>query len=145
MLKRNLHILLFLSFALGLPLWAMESNTQRKGNIHQCTGECYESWKQRTGGVLVLAAAKAQEKAAASPAELGKASYAGCVACHGAKGEGGIGPALAGQSESEIYEKLVQYKNGETRGSQSSLMWGQSSMLSDSDMKNIASYVETLP
>ena len=63
---------------------------------------------------------------------------------HGANGEGGIGPELAGQSGEEIYNKLVQYKNGEMRGNQSSLMWSQSAMLSDTDMQNIAAFVETL-
>lgn len=144
MLKDNLHLLLFICVALGLPLWAMGNNTFQRDSIHVCVDDCYEQWKQETGGVLAIASAKAEAKAAASPEELGKAAYAGCIACHGAQGEGGVGPALAGQSANEIYEKLVQYKNGETRGSQSSLMWSQSAMLSDDDMQNIAAFAETL-
>ena len=144
MFKDNLFLLLFLCFAIGLPLWAMENNGFHGGNVHRCVGDCYEAWKEETGGVLAMAAAKAAAKAAASPDELGKAAYAGCIACHGEKGEGGVGPALAGQSGVEIYEKLFQYKNGETRGAQSALMWSQSAMLSDDDMKNIATFVESL-
>lgn len=144
MLKENMHLILFMCFAMGLPLWGMGTNSYEQDVIHGCTGDCYEKWKQDTGGVLALEAARAEAKAAASPEELGKASYAGCIACHGANGEGGIGPALAGQSGEEIYNKLVQYKNGETRGNQSSLMWSQSAMLSDDDMQNIAAFVETL-
>ncbi|WP_304438780.1 c-type cytochrome [Halioglobus sp. HI00S01] len=144
MLRKNLHLWMFALFSLGLPLWAMESNQFNQGRVHGCTGECYEAWKDETGGVVMLAAAQAEARASASPEELGKAAYAGCVACHGQQGEGGIGPALAGQTAEEIYAKLVQYKNGETRGNQSSLMWAQSSMLSDEDMQHIAAFVESL-
>ena len=143
MFRDNVHIVIFFCFAFGLPIWAMDNNGS-KSSIHRCVDECYESWEQETGGVLAVAAAKAEAKASASPVELGQASYAGCIACHGAKGEGGVGPALSGQSAQDIYDKLVQYKNGETRGGQSALMWSQSAMLSDDDMKNIGAFVETL-
>ena len=144
MSKQNIHILIFTLFALGLPIWAMENNVFRQDSVHGCVGECYEDWKQETGGVLAVATAKAQERATASPAELGQTAYAGCIACHGARGEGGVGPALAGQSGQEINNKLVQYKNGETRGAQSALMWSQSETLSDEDMNNLAAFIETL-
>ena len=144
MLKENLHILIFSLFAVGLPIWAMGNNAFEQDSIHRCAGECYANWTKETGGVLAVAAAKAEAKAAASPAQLGEAAYAGCIACHGARGEGGVGPALSGQSGQEVYDKLVQYKNGETRGAQSALMWSQSAMLSDDDMKNIAAFIESL-
>ena len=38
---------------------------------------------------------------------------------------------------------LTQYKNGETRGSQSALMWGQAN-LSTEDMENLQSYIDSL-
>ena len=63
---------------------------------------------------------------------------------HGADGEGGIGPALEGQSITDIADKLIAYKNGETRGAQSALMWSQAKQLSDGDIDNIAAYVNTL-
>lgn len=144
MSKSNLPLLLFFCFALGLPIWAMQANKFSQTSIHGCTGECYEKWKQETGGVVTLLTARAEARAAASPTELGEAAYIGCIACHGSKGEGGIGPALAGQTQSAVYKKLVQYKNGETRGAQSALMWSQSAMLSDEDMKNIAIFIESL-
>ena len=78
-----------------------------------------------------------------SPAELGAKLYSGCAACHGGNGEGGVGPALVGQTSEEIISKLVAYKNGETRGAQSVLMWGQSAGLSDADMQNLAAYIIT--
>ena len=145
MLKENAHLILFGLFAIGLPLYGGSINSFPEKNAHACIGECYDNWKQETGGVVAITVAQAEARASASPAELGEAAYVGCIACHGAGGEGGVGPALAGQSVDDIYGKLVQYKNGETLGAQSSLMWGQAAMLSDVDMKNIAEFVATLP
>ena len=144
MSRENVFIFLFTCFAIGLPLWAMDVNKFGKDSIHECTGECYARWEQETGGILAVVAAQAEAKASASPAELGEKIYAGCVACHGSRGEGGVGPALAGQAGDAIYSKLVQYKKGETRGAQSALMWSQASTLSDDDMKNLGAFVESL-
>ena len=141
MSSNTISLVLFACFAFGLPLWAMETNQFDGRSIHGCTGECYERWKEQTGGVLALAKTKAAAKAAASPAELGQAAYAGCIACHGAQGEGGIGPGLAGQSATDIAEKLLQYKAGETRGAQSALMWSQAAQLSSTDIENLAAFI----
>ena len=143
----NLHtftMILFAVFSLGLSVWAMENNKYDGGDTNTCSGDCYTRWKEETGGVVSLTMASIEAKATASPAELGKLAYAGCVACHGAGGEGGIGPGLAGQSAVEIADKLWQYKNGETRGAQSALMWGQASMLSEADINNLSAYTESL-
>lgn len=140
----NLTIVLFACFAFGLPLWAMQNNGDGDASIHSCTGQCYQEWKKATGGTLALAEAKAQARAEASPEELGKERYIGCVACHGAAGEGGVGPVLAGRSASDIASMLSQYKQGETRGSQSALMWSQAAQLSAGDIGNLAAYIETL-
>jgi len=40
--------------------------------------------------------------------------------------------------------RLNQYKAGEKVGSQSNLMWGQAAMLSDSDMSDIAEYIQSM-
>jgi cytochrome c553 len=144
MLKDNLNIFLFFFFVMGMSWWAMQGNSGDQSSVHSCTGECYDNWKQASGGIVAVAVAQEEARAAASPVELGKAAYAGCIACHGSRGEGGVGPALVGQQANAIYDKLVQYKNGETRGSQSALMWSQSAMLGDEDMKNIAAFVESL-
>ena len=144
MTVHNFSLILFACFALGLPLWAMNNNNYVSRDNHGCSGECYERWKQETGGVVAMTTASIEAKATSSPAELGKLAYVGCIACHGAGGEGGIGPKLTGQSAMEIAGKLLQYKNGKTRGSQSALMWGQASMLTDADINNIAAYMETM-
>ena len=136
---------LFGAFAIGLPLYGMQQNPQHSPrDVNACSGECYEQWKNETGGVVAIAAAQAEAKANASPAELGKAAYVGCVACHGAGGEGGVGPKLAGQAVADIVDKLTRYKAGETVGQQSVLMWSQAELLSDADIDNLAAYIETL-
>jgi cytochrome c553 len=38
---------------------------------------------------------------------------------------------------------LTQYKNGETRGAQSALMWGQAAALTTQDMENLQAYIGT--
>ena len=131
--RYSIALVLFALFAVGLPLYGMQQNTQHSPrDVHGCTGDCYEAWHAETGGVLQIAAAKAEAAANASPAEIGQTAYAGCIACHGASGEGGIGPQLAGQSAADIAGKLNRYKAGETVGSQSALMWSQAQMLSQS-------------
>ena len=141
---QNLNILLFTAFAFGLPLWAMHNNAHHQPSVHACNGPCYEQWKEETGGVLAVAEARAAARAEASPAELGEQAYAGCIACHGAGGEGGVGPRLAGQKAAAIADKLLRYKNGETIGPQSALMWSQSSPLSEQDIDNLAAFIATL-
>ena len=88
------------------------------------------------------AGAKAEQVALAlSPADKGKRLYPACAACHGGNGEGGIGPALAGQTSDAITTKLAAYKAGETLGAQSALMWGQAAGLSEEDIANLAAYI----
>ena len=140
----NIAIVLFACFALGLPLWGMSSNDHPPTNIHACYGECYEKWKAETGGVLAMSREAAAARAQASPAELGQQAYAGCIACHGANGEGGIGPQLAGQAATDIADKLLKYKAGETIGGQSALMWSQAAQLSEDDIDNLAAFIESL-
>ena len=89
------------------------------------------------------APAAAQVTLALAPADKGKQLYPVCAACHGGKGEGGIGPALAGQTSDAIASKLAAYKAGETIGAQSALMWGQAAGLSEEDIANLAAYIST--
>ena len=74
----------------------------------------------------------------------GAKHYKQCSACHGVDGSGGMGPALAGQTNDMIVDKLTQYRNGDTIGTMSNIMWSQSSWMTDKDIRDIANYVETL-
>lgn len=82
--------------------------------------------------------------AMAQDATVGKTKYASCAGCHGAQGQGGMGPKLAGQSASAIEQKLLAYKNKQKIGPQSQLMWGLSAGLTPADIANLAAYTATL-
>ena len=83
-------------------------------------------------------AAIADSAVAALP---GEAKYAGCAACHGPNGGGGIGPQLAGRDADYIVGRLTAYRANEAVGAQSALMWGQAAALSDDDIQDLAAYV----
>ena len=82
--------------------------------------------------------------AMAQDAAAGKTKFVSCTACHGAQGQGGVGPKLAGQPATAIEKKLTAYKNKQQVGPQSALMWGMAGALSADDIKNIAAYTATL-
>mgnify|MGYP006273038175 CR=1 FL=1 len=82
--------------------------------------------------------------AQAGNAEAGKSAYSTCVGCHGAAGEGGVGPALAGRDTAEISDLLKKYRAGEQVGPMTSMMAPMAANLSDADIENIAAYVKTL-
>ena len=69
--------------------------------IHLNVNICVEG--QECGEVAMIADAGAASK--------GTKLYAGCIACHGAKGEGGIGPSFKGQKSDYIAAALNEYKN----------------------------------
>ena len=94
--------------------------------------------------VLVAAMAFLSVSAQAQDAAAGKTKYATCAACHGAQGQGGAGPKLAGQKPEVIVQKLTTYKNKGQVGPQSALMWGMAGALTPDDIKNIAAYTATL-
>ena len=81
---------------------------------------------------------------AQAPSMPGEAKYAACGACHGTQGGGGVGPKLSGQTAEYIANRLWQYKRGEKVGSQSNLMWGQAGMLSETDITDLADYIQTM-
>lgn len=82
--------------------------------------------------------------AAAQDAVSGKIKYMSCSGCHGAQGQGGVGPKLQGQKAEAIVKKLTAYKAKQQVGPQSASMWGIASGLSTADIANIAAYTATL-
>ena len=109
--------------------------------VQGCTGECYEEYVAINGTAVEIEQRK-QALAAMDEFSSIKGLWAGCAACHGVQGQGGVGPMLAGQSSADIINKLTTYKNRGTIGTQSALMWGQAAMLSDKDIETIGKYVE---
>ena len=108
---------------------------------NSCYGECYEEYVKINGTPAQIEIAK-RALAEGDPFSSIRSLWAGCAACHGADGGGGVGPMLAGQSSNDIIEKLTIYKNGGQIGAQSALMWGQAGMLSEADIKTIGEFIE---
>jgi len=80
----------------------------------------------------------------AADAGAGKAKFQTCATCHGAAGEGSVGPKLAGQATGDLVAKLNDYKAGKQRGPMTSMMAPMAAGLSDADIKNVAAYIATL-
>jgi cytochrome c len=74
----------------------------------------------------------------------GKAKYGTCIACHGANGGGGIGPALAGQDVEYLVGRLNSYRAKEQVGPMSSTMYPMAAGLSDQDILDLAEYATSL-
>jgi cytochrome c553 len=106
-----------------------------------CTGECYQEYVALNGTVVEIEQRK-KALAEGDPFSSIRSLWAGCAACHGANGGGGVGPMLAGQSSDDIINKLTIYKNNGQIGAQSALMWGQAAMLSEQDIKTIGEFVQ---
>src|SRR5690554_360884 len=75
---------------------------QNHPDNNKCIGECYAEYVAANGNIVEQERAKAEAAASMSPAELGRAAYVPCQACHGAGGEGGVGPQLTGRDPSFI-------------------------------------------
>ena len=82
--------------------------------------------------------------AVSAPAvKSGESLYASCVGCHGAAGEGGVGPKLQGQPQADIAAKLTQYKSGEQVGPMTAMMAPMTQGLSAADIDVVAEYIAT--
>jgi cytochrome c553 len=72
-----------------------------------------------------------------------------CAACHGADFNSPIDPSypkLAGQHATYLEHALVAYKRADAGfGRNNPIMAGQAKPLSDSDVKDVAAYLHSLP
>ncbi len=110
-------------------------------SVSSCTGECYIAYVEQFGTPAEIEQRK-RALAEGDPFSSIRSLWAGCAACHSNDGSGGVGPKLAGQSSGDIISKLTTYKNGGDVGSQSALMWGQASMLTEKDIETIGEFVQ---
>jgi len=110
-------------------------------NISSCTDECYEEYVNINGTAPQIEKRK-KEIASADEFSSIKPLWAGCAACHGQEGGGGVGPKLAGQTADYISGRLTAYKNREEIGPMSAMMWGQAGMLSDNDIDTIGKFIQ---
>lgn len=133
---------LFLFVMLNFAQSGMSANNAP--SVHNCSGECYEAYVAANGNIIDQQRAAAEAAASASPAELGRQAYASCQACHGANGQGGVGPSLQGHDVAFTVTALTAYKNREVRGPQSSVMWPSAESLSATEIENLAAFIESL-
>jgi cytochrome c553 len=105
------------------------------------------------GAVVAIGAFLTSNPAAAADVANGKAlsESHNCAACHGPGLNKPVSPEypkLAGQHATYIYWALRQYqigKDGKLLGRGNAIMQAQVQSLSQSDMKDLAAYVESLP
>ena len=109
--------------------------------VQNCSGECYEEYI-KANGTLAEQMEQKRELAQADAFSGIRSLWAGCAACHGPTGKGGVGPALAGQTADTIIMKLTTYKNNGQVGPMSQMMWGQAANLSEADIETIGKFVE---
>ncbi|WP_235584642.1 c-type cytochrome [Thiomicrospira sp. WB1] len=83
------------------------------------------------------------EQAVVEDVASGGQLYSTCVGCHGANGEGGVGPKLAGQAKADLVSKMKQYKAGEEVGPMSAMMIPQAQQLSQAEIEAVAQYITT--
>ena len=131
------------SCILGFFAFVIYPDLEYKGypSTHTCTGECYEEYVRIHGTTVDILKAK-QALAAGDPFSDIRSLWAGCAACHGPTGGGGVGPMLAGQSSNDILTKLTTYKNNGQVGPMSQMMWGQAANLSDKEIEQISKFVQ---
>lgn len=101
--------------------------------------------KLSVSAFLLLAAATAgADSLVDGSIEAGKTKSTTCAACHGAEGASvnPEWPNLAGQHAKYIVDQLKAFKSGDRNNA---LMNGQAMMLSETDMKNLAVYFESMP
>jgi cytochrome c553 len=136
-----LPIAIILGTAVLISISYSSIEVKGRPSVNACNGECYDDFVVADKERKALLSA---QQATATPAELGSKTYTTvCMACHGDKGQGVVGPALTGRDTEYLLTALAAYKTGETRGNQSALMWAQSAALSQSDMENVAAYIVT--
>jgi cytochrome c553 len=117
---------------------ATHAATQAVQTVKESATETLKEAKEEISKVVV----------AQAPGDTGKKLYAKCAGCHGTDGKRsalGKSAPLAGQSASELADKLKAYQEG-TRNvnGMGSLMQGQVASLSRSDILALAEYISTL-
>jgi cytochrome c553 len=110
------------------------------------TKQAYEAVAEEATAVKEEVTQAVEEKTAevveaVTPAKSGSNLYATCIGCHGAAGEGGVGPKLAGQSKADIADKLTRYKAGEQIGSMTAMMAPMAAGLSDEEIDAVSEYI----
>ncbi|MGX9417128.1 c-type cytochrome [Vibrio sp. RC27] len=97
-------------------------------------------------GMLAIMLFAASVSVQAGDIEAGKARSIVCAACHGQDGIATIDgyPNLRGQNEKYLISSLKAYKDKSRSSGNAAVMQPQASILSDSDIENLAAYYASL-
>ena len=96
---------------------------------------------------LVLLCSSAAMPAAPDAVTLGREKYVECASCHGSDGRSTVVPEypkIGGQSAPYVVNALKAYRDGRRQGTFAAMMAEVAKPLSDSDIANLAAYVESL-
>jgi cytochrome c553 len=152
----------------GLPAWYVEAQiTKFRTGLRGAHPDDYEGLRMRpmsrqmmnpaeikavVGYVSTLPVVRSERLVKDGNAQAGAASYATCVACHGAHGEGNPitkGPPLANEADWYMLAQLKKFKAGirganpaDTAGNTMRAM--SSIMLDEQMMKNVVAHIATM-
>jgi len=122
-----------------------ESVDEAKEKVGEVTGSVADSVTETVEETYEKAKSlSADEPAAILLAEnttSGVELYQSCIGCHGAKGEGSIGPRLAGRDAEQMSANLKTYRAGGQVGPMSSIMIPAVKNLSDADIKTLVDHI----
>jgi cytochrome c553 len=77
----------------------------------------------------------------------GREKFVQCAACHGSDGRSTViaeYPKIGGQSARYVVNALKAYRDGRRLGTYAAIMAAVAKPLSDTDIENLAAYVESL-
>jgi cytochrome c553 len=89
----------------------------------------------------------AARAAAADAVAAGREKFTSCATCHGSDGRSTVVPQypkIAGQSAPYVVNALKAYRDGRRLGTFASMMAAAAKPLSDTDIENLAAYIESL-
>lgn len=125
------------------PLVEPAVKEEVKAEIKAVEEKVVEVQKQAEAKVAEVVKTAEVAKPEAAPAVNGSTVYATCIGCHGAQGEGGMGPKLAGQAVADLVSKINKYKNGEQMGPMTGVMAPMVASLSEADINAVAEHIQS--
>lgn len=101
----------------------------------------------RVGLIAALALLSLPSAAQSVDSAAGRDKYAPCATCHGADGRSNVVPQypkIGGQHAEYLVNALKAYRDGRRQGTYASIMREAAKQLSDSDIEQLAAYIESL-
>lgn len=119
----------------------VESSKEIASKAKEVTSEAVETTKKTINEVAK------EVEVATQTTDNGAALYKACAGCHGVSGEKpalGKSQVIQGWSASKVEHALNGYKDGSYGGTMKAIMKGQSTKLSDVDIKEVSEYISKL-